>query len=307
MKTGINLGVIVGRFQVHQLHAGHRHLIDYVQRNRSKTMVLVGSTLGLPSQRDPLDFETRKRMILEEYPNAIVAEIFDKPRNEDWSRQVDNIIDESCNGAKSITLFGSRDSFIGAYSGKHIVRAIPHVPSASGTKIRADIKPDFSKDEESFRMGMIHAQNTRLAISYQTIDVIIVNDNKEVLLGQKNIDGDKYRFVGGFVEPKHTSLENTVQCELNEEVPGIETDLHPVYIGSARINDRRYRDADDGILTSLFVTKYIFGTAAAGDDLDNVAWIPIDQVRNNLLTEHRLVWDTFQEKIEETFSHYAKY
>ena len=61
----ISLGVIVGRFQVPELHEGHHKLIAHVLSQHPQILILLGVTPVLGSKRNPLDYITRERMIHE--------------------------------------------------------------------------------------------------------------------------------------------------------------------------------------------------------------------------------------------------
>ena len=67
-----DIGVVVGRFQVHELHQAHRDLLDHVTAEHRKVVVVLGLSPLMNTISNPLDFEARKQMIQAEYPNAIV-------------------------------------------------------------------------------------------------------------------------------------------------------------------------------------------------------------------------------------------
>ena len=71
------LGVVIGRFQVPELHAGHRHILDTTRDENDDLLILLGTTEALPSERNPLPFSVRKRMLEESgrYKGPIVTEI----------------------------------------------------------------------------------------------------------------------------------------------------------------------------------------------------------------------------------------
>jgi bifunctional NMN adenylyltransferase/nudix hydrolase len=183
MKT---VGTIIGRFQVYELHAGHKHLIDWVARECDELVILLGTSEVKTTVRNPLSFELRKEMIFDVYPNARVFEIKDNPSNQIWSKNVDQILDQNFPG-KQVLLYGSRDSFSTSYGGKFSVTLVPELPKISGTEMRnGEITP---KCMESFRKGIIHAQKGRFPTSFQTVDIGLVNwEKREILLGRKRDD-----------------------------------------------------------------------------------------------------------------------
>ena len=237
------LGVVIGRFQTPYLHEGHRELIEYARNKSDNLLVLIGVSDAVGTDREPMDFETRKGLFL---TNDIVLPLKDMPSDIDWSNQVDSII-ESLGFEKAI-IFGSRDnSILGYYSGKHKIDIMLCKNNKNATDLRKSIKVKHSQD---FREGIIYHTQKRYPIVYSTVDIIIVNNNNEFLVGKK---GDKFAFIGGFLDPQDNSLLDCANRELFEE-SGIKTDLK--YIDSIKINDYRYRKSKDSIMTHIFIGKY---------------------------------------------------
>lgn len=279
------LGVVVGRFQVPEIHQGHRHLINYASDRNDELLVVVGSGRGFPTPRNPLSFETRKTMLLHEYPTATFAQIFDHPSNEEWSTGLDSII-AVLFPEYEVTLYGSRDSFIPYYNGQYATEEIKEVSSPDGTSIREQCEDAHTTAD--FRRGLIRAQMERAPIPYPVVDVAIIRaETREVLLGQKKQDMGRWRFVGGFFDPAcDTTLEGAVRRETFEETSGLEIGA-PVYIGSTTINDWRYRKDKDRIISSFFTAPYIFGAPRPSDDLDALSWFPYEEVLEVLAPEHK--------------------
>lgn len=128
------VGVIVGRFQVPELHAGHRYLIDTVMNQCDEVLLVLGQAQTI-SERNPFSKEARWRMLKTAYPKVRLAEIDDQLSDEKWSRKLDRIISDLFPKA-SASLYGSRDSFLLVYSGRFPTVYIPPLPAPSGTDIR---------------------------------------------------------------------------------------------------------------------------------------------------------------------------
>jgi bifunctional NMN adenylyltransferase/nudix hydrolase len=73
----------------------------------------------------------------------------------------------------------------------------------------------------------------------------------------------------------------------NIEVSGMQ------YLGSARIDDWRYRKEEDKIMTLLFATDLVYGEAVAHDDLQKVEWFAVDQLER-MMHENRIVREHFK-------------
>src|SRR5690348_11348008 len=99
------IGVIVARFQTPRLHEGHRQLIETVMAKHNKTVILLGISPVLGSRRNPLDFQTRERMIKKEYPNLIVLPLSNHPLDLKWSANLDQILSDTFPGA-AFRLYG---------------------------------------------------------------------------------------------------------------------------------------------------------------------------------------------------------
>ncbi len=290
------VGVVVGRFQVDSLHQGHHHLILSAAGSNDKLLIVVGSGRGLATPRYPLPFPLRQQMLKEAYPKATILEHHDHPSDQAWSEGLDQLIAEKFPD-HTVTLYGSRDSFLPHYSGRFATIEVAEVPSESGTDRRKKMiaAPPASSD---FRSGVIYREATRLPISYQAVDIIITKGGGQfLLLGRKETDGAYWRFIGGFVDPlQDRSLEGAAKREAREEAGDIEiADVR--YLGSTQVDDWRYRRADDKVMTALFVGTYIFGHAVAGDDLAEVRWFPAGEVEDLISPTHLPLFKLFQSSV----------
>jgi bifunctional NMN adenylyltransferase/nudix hydrolase len=242
------LSVIIGRFQTPHLHEGHQELIRAANNFSENVLVLIGCTAAIGTDKNPLDFETRKKI----FENTMLCEIkplHDMVSDYDWSDQIDKIIDDL--GFKEATIFGGKDNSIeGYYHGKHRIKIINPIGIHSATALRKAVGMSNPRSSEDFRAGIIYAAENRYPIVYSTVDVIVKNDNK-YLVGKK---GDKYCFIGGFVDPSDNTLQAAAIRELKEET-GI-TDFGDIdYCGSIKIDDVRYKGTKDSIMTHCFLVR----------------------------------------------------
>lgn len=279
------VGVVIGRFQVHTLHAGHMHLLNTANAHSDALLVILGSRRALPTARNPLSFAMRKAMILAQCPHATVLEHFDHPSDHEWSAGLDAHI-RAAFPDHSPTLFGSRDSFIPHYRGEFRTKLVKEVRRESGTALREHIA-HVDHASEDFRRGVIHTHTTRLPIPYPAVDVaILAPERRMILLGEKKADAGKRRFIGGFFDPSQDeSWEAAAKRETHEEAPSIEV-CGFEYVGSRTIDDWRYRGSADKIVSTLFTTTYVFGATDAGDDLDALHWVRYADLLDVLTPEH---------------------
>lgn len=303
MEKLTTFGVVIARFQLPDVHNGHRGLLDYVAARHEHMLVLLGSNDVRFNPANPYPFHMRRSMLEVYYPDATILELPDsKISNEHWSSVVDEKVQSVCGEAGAV-LYGSRDSFISSYTGGFTTEVVTQFPSPSGTEVRQrwqeklidwvrkGIACTFGEvfNNLSFRLGWLAAIQAQYAITDPTVDVAICSsDYKRVLLGRRG----KYvslRFFGGFVDMNDLSYEAAALRERAEEVLGI-TVGDPVYVGSGRINDKRYKHSGYGVMTTFFAMEHLGGEPVPGDDMaeGEVEWYALDKSTiERVIPEHR--------------------
>lgn len=269
------IGVIIGRFQLHQLHKAHCDVIESVLSNHKKVILFLGVTKVIGSSSNPLDFASRKAMIQEKYPEIVVLSLPDTRSDEIWSRNLDSRIREVFQ-IGNVLLYGSRDSFIPHYKGQFDTAELEQEIYVSGTEVRKQVSEEIKSSKE-WRAGVIYGSYNRYPTSYQKVDVSVFNEEENQLLLAKKPGEDKYRFIGGFVDVKDTSLEHTAKREFIKEA-GAEIAIIG-YVGSFRVDDWRYRSERDKIMTTLFKAKYLFGHLEPSDDVEELRWFDLKDLK----------------------------
>lgn len=286
-----DVGVLVGRFQVPSLHDGHLDVLDFVAERHDKVILFLGvNGSGQSTRMNPLDFQAREQMIREEYPEFTILYIEDQPSDAYWSRTLDRQISQQTNASQTVMLYGSRDSFISHYEGKHPAQELEAEQKISGTEIRNEVKRQRPKNSREWREGVVYGTFDRFPVSYTTVDIAIFNeDETAILLGQKEFE-TLWRLPGGFTEPWSATFEQDARREAMEET-NLEV-TEPIYVGSYMINDWRYRSEVDKIKTVLFRCRIQFGKAEGGDDLPRVQWFnltDLDLKRDVMPSHHHLL------------------
>ena len=293
------VGVVIGRFQLAELHVGHISLLMETARRHKDVLILLGCTRAENSKKNPLDYETRRKMMLHLSKDFKVQPLWNMPSDKDWTKQVDNIVKKVYKNKKGI-LYGSRDNCLKHYSGKMKKVRITPVSDAKATDARKSIK---SVDDPKFRAGVIHHANTALPTSFQTVDAVIVEtmntDITRLLVGRKATDPkDKWRFIGGFVDPKDTSLERAVYRETIEEIGKDATIEIGRYLGSLQVKDWRYKDESSKIMTAAFLVYYQWGDIKASDDIQQLRWIPVNKMEpDRLVKSHQPIYEMFEDAL----------
>lgn len=282
IKTPINpseyeIGVMICRLQVHKLHEGHIALIDSVCANHKKVIIFLGIPAVQNTDRNPLDFASRKAMVQKLYPNVVILPIRDNRSNEKWGHELDAQI-RIPYGEKSALLYGSRDSFLPFYSGKYPAVELATDIYYSGTEIRKQVSRE-TLESEDFRAGVIYGCTNQWPVAYPCVDIVAYNDKGQILLAQKPNE-DKWRFIGGHVDVSDASLERAAKREFSEETGGCEiSDLS--YVTSIKVPDWRYVKERSGIITSLFIGKFVFGSIKPSDDISALMWRSIDDFNDH--------------------------
>lgn len=291
------VGAIVARFQVPELHEEHKALIQRVASTHPRTLVILGLAADVCkcTYNNPLDFAARKAMVESEFPEVEVLYIRDTGVDETWSAELDRIISSQIGPGQRVVLYGGRDSFIPHYKGRYGVQELVPNKFISGKEVRKNVGIK-SKNTKEFREGVVWAVENQWPQALPTVDVAIV-DTKEnrVLLGRKP-NNKLIRFVGGFAKPESESFEEDAAREVQEETGLVCNNLK--YIRSVRIDDWRFRSERNKIKTTFFWAEYEGGTPIANDDLAEVEWFAIDKLNEEMFVrEHRVLLKLFMEKV----------
>lgn len=282
-KAG-DVGVVVGRFQVHRLHAAHQSLIQSVADTHKQVIVVLGVSRTRVTTTNPLDFESRKRLILDSFPDHKITVLYipDEQSDDVWSRRFDALIENATSPAQAVTLFGGRDSFVSRYRGRYATQVLEPQVYVSGTELRKGISREV-RGSEDFRAGVIWAAANGWPVVHPAVDVAVYRyasvqlseqappAQRDWLLVRKETEGG-WRLPGGFAQPSDVSWEAAACRELLEET-GVEVS-EPRYAGSHRVDDWRYRHEENKIVTTLFVAMHKFGGPQPADDVAEARWFP---------------------------------
>ncbi len=168
----------------------------------------------------------------------------------------------------------------------------------------------FPKSREQILKGMgiykTKKMENKFAIAYHTVDIIpytFISDTEvKILLGQKP-NSVKYVTIGGFLDPTDDSAEMGAIRELNEEA-GFSVELALLkYVGSAKIDDPRYKESTDKIITSLFCVEVPFSVlynSKAGDDIQAVELFNLHNLKGS---EFEIISDHHKILLEKFYSY----
>lgn len=301
MTKKYKVGVTVGRFQVSDLHYAHIKIIYDMMVAHEKVCIFLGVSSAMGTDKDPLDFESRKIMIEEQFPNVIVEPITDQRSDEEWSKNLDIRIKQLF-PKQSVLICGGRDSFLDHYCGKYPTQEFPKINHFPGSEVRKKIGEKTLASSE-FRKGQIYLTQKQYPRTFFTVDIACISPNGKtdmVLLGKK-AKNDKLRFPGGFIDPTDESLFHAAKRELFEET-NLDIDLKEFnFLTSVRINDWRYRGSKDGIMTNFLVCNDDpKQKTQAKDDLVAVEWCDINdkKLEEKITPSHLILLKTLKIHIQ---------
>lgn len=277
-----DVGIIIGRFQTPILHDGHLELIAKVSGKHSITCIFLGVAPLAFSKKNPLPFNARRNVILNEFDNIEVYPLEDMPDDKNWSNNLDHLIDLYYPN-KTVTLYGGPDSFASHYKGKHTVELLESKKFYSASDTRNNIRNTNLYTNE-YMSGMIHVIENQYTRIDTCVDIAVIKDN-QVLLGRKKRDGELYRFIGGFIDVKDRDPESAAAREVKEETGGNLILSTMRLVATSFINDWRYAKQTERLLGLFFTTNYIGGTPYPSDDIDFLEWVDINTA--TVIPEHQ--------------------
>ena len=254
----MDVGVIIGRFQVDDLTEGHIFLISEALKNHRRVIVMLGMDPMLGTKSNPLDYPTRERMLRARFPDVTVLPLPDIGDDDVWSRQVDDLIRLVVPEVSHAVLYGGRDSFVPHYHGKFkAIEVDAGISYQNASQKRSDIGKVILNSVD-FRKGIIHAtQNARPRV--MPIVVTVVEDNQgRVLTHARHHSLRMLPYTE--VMPNDASLESAARRAVMTVVDIDVTD--PKYVGSyPGLALWEFKKADEFHRHAIvFACKYVSGS-----------------------------------------------
>lgn len=301
-KNTNSIGVIVGRFQVPYLTDGHKEILDYVLSKGHEKNILF---LGVPptdvrcTKKNPIPYTARKQMIEEAYPNKfIILYIKDVATDEAWSKSLDNNILDITEGDRDIIMYGCRDSFISHYCGQFPCEEYHQRLLVSGTEIR-ESAAKTGDCSEGFRLGCVYSTQRSWTNFFPTVDCAIADSkNLDRFYMAKKAGQKLLRFVGGFWDISDKRVEDAALREAKEETC-LDCELHS-YIGSTVIDDWRYAQEHEKIMTTFYLLVKKGGVPKASDDIAELHIKSLAEIsEQDVVKEHRPLLKMLKEHVRK--------
>lgn len=182
------IGVVIGKFQVPELHEQHIALIQHVMNVSDDTCVLVGTDPNNPEYLLP--FECVEQSIRTDFVELFhVHPLVDVPNNDlNWSMQLDRFLQLLFPFAE-ITLYCGRDGFRTRYHGKHRPVTVwsGNDPKVSATRIRESIISSAPVDSPIFRAGIIYGKGNYVQSQLSATDRFLQSKSLEATAPQNDL------------------------------------------------------------------------------------------------------------------------
>lgn len=295
------IGVVVARFEVATLTPEYRKILDDVLAKKYlKNIIIVGVAATRCTKANPLDFEARRLMLEEAYRGKFnIYYINDMALDTKWSDKFDDIMQTELDKFDAdvfIDIYASKDRFYDHYCGKLFSSnyakfiELTHDVSVSEAEQRRRCAVQV-KNSAEWRAGVIYATQNRYPTVFSTVDVAIFGDLslKTIYLARKPNE-TLLRFVGGFLDPADSCIEDAVVRETMEETGLTVNFINNGYVCSQRVDDWRYRNECDKILTHLYAVVAKSGRPVACDDIAELHLKEFDRLTfDDIVPEHRLL------------------
>lgn len=115
MTKPYDVGMICGRFQT--FHKGHESLIDTALKLCDRILILIGSAQECGTERNPLNINTRTKMLKEIYgdnPNIMIYGLADMTNENDirpeWGRYLLDNVDRYIYKAPELMIYGNDEA-----------------------------------------------------------------------------------------------------------------------------------------------------------------------------------------------------
>lgn len=309
-----DIGIYMGRFQ--PFHRGHEECIRKGLEEAKELIIVIGSVDQPVTFKNPFSYEQRYRMIWtwiqeEDLQDRVkITYLKDIPMNDmEWSRNLYGIAPRG----KTVGLVthdkgdGSSDWI--KLMGWGLINA-DNYASVDATSIREAMYEDKElKDISKFTYNFIQqfkvtdefyqAREEYLAKLandeawkdspytpiFVTTDTIVVNSKHEILLVKRKgpVGKGLWALPGGYLEPNLT-LEENAKKELEEETSVLISEEFKLW--PQMVVDTPNRSLMGRIITHVFL--YIPQNdpqIKAGDDAAEVAWVPMKDIKENMMFE----------------------
>lgn len=297
------LGVLIGRFQVPQMHEGHRFIIHRMLEQCDEVLILFGSANRTRSVKNPFTYRERQQATLQLFPTVLTAPLNDYMYNDsqwmaDVAATINQVVENVCVDHQEnfeVLLYGHHkdgNDYLNWFPQYEYVNINSDI-DISGTEVRNSfmhLLPDnvqadaayFAKERETFKNYPYPA-----SLNICCGDAVVECLGHILLIKRKFTPGaGNWALPGGHKNTNETFL----QCALRELIE--ETNIRvpePVLLGSiesTRLFDSPKRSSGIPKLTlavHMVVKPNPDGSlprANGSDDAVETRWVPTSDILN---------------------------
>lgn len=290
-----NAGVIIGRFQIPRIDKNEDNIFNFVLNKKFSTNIVI---IGIPpdaikaTKTNPLDFDARRRMIEEAYKGCFkIYYIKDEKDDTVWSNHLDEMIAQIL--PNKIPLLVSSKKCFQKYDGKLMYEVFESSRRTNSEAVLRELAGKKVLSDEAWRAGAIWSSQNKYDSVYPTVDCAIFDGDNDIWMGRKSYE-DKLRFIGGFVSPNDKSFEAAAEREAKEET-GLDCKVSN-YVTSQLVDDWRYKNESDKIMTTLYAMNVVSGEPKANDDIEDIYRVNLTKLSaNDVVEEHKPLLKALQE------------
>lgn len=301
----MKLGILIGRFQVPEMHEGHRFLVREMLEQCDQVLILFGSANRTRSVKNPFTYQERKAAALKLFPTIGTAPLNDYLYNDSqWMADVTATIEQAREQISrdfetpvTVVLYGHHKD------GNDYLRWFPQYEyvninsdiDVSGTEVRNSYSHMLPQSVQQDMQYFAQERETFKSYPYPDSLNICCGDAVVECLGHILLIRRKFTpGAGNWALPgghKHTD-ETFLECAVRELYE--ETNLRipkPVLLGSiksSRLFDSPRRSSGIPKLTlavHMVVKPNVDGSlprANGSDDASETSWVPVADVLNKL-------------------------
>lgn len=321
MSKQYDLAVFIGRFQI--FHQGHMTVLNRALELADKVLILIGSSGGPRTFRNPFTFFERVTMIQNSYPidydRFIFEPLTDFMYNDElWIKQVTQLVEQRSDKTSKICLIGySKDhtsyylNLFPQWDSVNVEQQFPY----NSTNLRLDyflegfisgvewpVANFLSNFKETtyFRRiqdeyAFVNSYKSQWASApyppiFVTTDACVIQSGHVLLVRRRSTPGKGlWALPGGFLNATEETIEQGTLRELKEET-GIKVPI-PVLRGSileTRVFDHPHRSARGRTITHASLIHLPPGPlpkVRGADDADKAKWFTLSEITRDMMFE----------------------
>lgn len=269
----------------------YKNLVYGVQKDNpeAKLVLVVDTPAVVASKNSPFEYKTIEWMARCAFDGAFkeIKQVKECNDNEKWCNDLDALLPEDS------IIYEFDDILLSQHEYEKYGKLQTVILNTGLAKHEAELRAEDDSETQTldFRRGMMHSASIQYDCVFPTVDCVIFSDDtlSKIYLAKKPNE-KKWRFIGGFSDPNDTSYSCAARREAKEET-GLDCICFD-WIGSAKIDDWRYRNERNKIITNIFAMKVVGGEPKAQDDIKEIKLVDINEITiDDIQPEHQVIFE----------------